>query len=211
MNLFNFRREYTKGKLDESNVEPSPIDQFRKWFIDAVKKHEIEPNAMTIATATRDGSPSARIVLMKEFSERGFTFFTCFNSKKGVHLSENHYAALVFYWPKLERQVRIEGRVEKLQSHESDKYFESRPEGSKIAATLSEQSHLIEDKKAFDELFEKTLKENKGKKIARPSAWGGYLVKPYLVEFWQGRPNRLHDRIQYHFDGEKWKIRRLTP
>jgi pyridoxamine 5'-phosphate oxidase len=211
MNLFNFRNEYKRGHLDETTVEASPIDQFKKWFIEAVKKGEREPTGMIIATSTRDGNPSARMVLMKEFSERGFTFFTSYNSKKGIHLSENHYAALVFHWPKTERQVRIEGRVEKLPAHESDKYFDSRPEGSKISAIVSQQSHIVSDWSVIEEVYKKAFSDFKGKRIPRPAEWGGYLVKPYLIEFWQGRPNRLHDRIEYHYNGEKWVIRRLAP
>jgi pyridoxamine 5'-phosphate oxidase len=205
------RREYSKQTLSEEDVAPDAIEQFTRWWNDAIKSEVIEVNAMTLATATNDGKPHARIVLLKGFDDKGFVFFTNYESHKGKELAENPKAALVFMWKELERQVRIEGTVTKIDTAESDAYFQSRPAGSRIGAWVSPQSKVI----ASRELLEENVKKfttTFGEHIPRPANWGGYLVIPASIEFWQGRRNRLHDRILYTktINGD-WKIERLAP
>jgi pyridoxamine 5'-phosphate oxidase len=206
------RKEYTQKALVESGIEADPVRQFNIWWQDALEAKIIEVNAMTLATASADGMPSARTVLMKGFSEKGFTFFTNYNSFKGQQLSENPKAALLFFWKELERQVRITGIVGKLTSEESNAYFQSRPRPSQVGAVVSPQSQVIESRQWLDEKYEDVLKQFENANVQRPAHWGGYIVRPVIIEFWQGRPGRLHDRIQYSLlaDG-KWKIERLAP
>jgi pyridoxamine 5'-phosphate oxidase len=212
MELFDLRNEYKLKTLDESDVLPNPGNQFKIWMEESMNARVNEPNAMSLATCTRDGSPSVRMVLLKSFDENGFSFFTNYESKKGIHLLENHYAALMFYWPELERQVRIEGRVEKLPAIESDRYFQFRPYGSRLGAWASRQSKLIPSRKYLEEQHEAFLAQFKDQtEIPRPPTWGGYIVKPFYYEFWQGRENRLHDRIEYVHSSTGWEIRRLAP
>ncbi len=176
------------------------------------KQRSCEVNAMTLATASADGMPSARTVLMKGFSEKGFTFFTNYNSFKGQQLSENPKASLLFFWKELERQVRITGIVGKISSEESNAYFQSRPRSSQVGAVVSPQSQVIESRQWLDEKYEDVLKQFENANVQRPAHWGGYIVRPVIIEFWQGRPGRLHDRIQYSLlADEKWKIERLAP
>lgn len=189
-----------------------PIKQFEQWWNEAVHSKLDEVNAMTLATASPDGLPSARIVLLKEFTEQGFVFFTNYESYKGKQLAENPKACLVFFWKELERQVRITGLVIKISNKESDEYFNARPEASRIGAWASPQSRVIESRNWIDEKFNELVNKMEGTDIQRPTYWGGYLVKPVEIEFWQGRPSRLHDRIQYSLeDSGKWKIERLAP
>jgi len=210
--IADLRKEYQFQSLSENDVAATPIHQFEKWWNEAVLAQILEVNAMTLATSSADGIPSARIVLLKGFSEKGFTFFTNYNSFKGQQLAENPRACLVFLWKELERQVRITGVVEKVSEAESDEYFNSRPPGSRIGAWASPQSKVIKDR-AWLETEEHHFQEQFiGKDIARPHSWGGYIVKPICIEFWQGRPSRLHDRIQYMLLGNgDWKLERLAP
>jgi len=206
------RKEYTQKALMESGIDADPIRQFNIWWQDAVEAKIIEVNAMTLATASADGVPSARTVLMKGFSNKGFIFFTNYNSFKGQQLSENPKACLVFFWKELERQVRITGIVEKTSIEESDAYFESRPKASQVGAVTSPQSQVIESRQWLDEKYKQAFDEFDNTTVQRPSHWGGYIVRPVIIEFWQGRTGRLHDRIQYTLleDGG-WKIERLAP
>jgi pyridoxamine 5'-phosphate oxidase len=210
-NIADIRKDYKMHSLHESDVAANPVEQFTHWWNDAVNSEVVEVNAMTLATATKDGKPSARIVLLKGFDEKGFVFFTSYESNKGKVLAENPYAALIFFWKEIERQVRIEGEVEKISPEESDAYFFSRPEGSRIGAWASPQSSIIENR----EILEKNVKhyaEEFKNSIPRPPHWGGYRVMPLKIEFWQGRSNRLHDRIQYTKTAVgSWKAERLAP
>lgn len=212
LSIADIRKEYQFQSLSEKDVVVGPMLQFEKWWGEAVQAQIVEINAMTLATSSADGVPSARIVLLKGFTETGFTFFTNYNSFKGQQLAENPRACLMFFWKELERQVRITGVVEKVSEKESDDYFASRPEGSRISAWASPQSRVIEDR-AWLESEEYNFHEKfNGKVIERPTHWGGYIVKPICIEFWQGRPSRLHDRIQYMLsESGEWKIERLAP
>ena len=206
------RQEYSRKALVESDMEPDPTRQFDIWWHEAVKAKIIEVNAMTLATASADGIPSARTVLMKGFSEKGFIFFTNYSSFKGQQLSENPKACLLFFWKELERQVRITGIVEKLSSEESNVYFQSRPRASQVGAVVSPQSQVIESRQWLDEKFKEAFEQFENTTVQRPSHWGGYLVTPVIIEFWQGRPGRLHDRIQYTLSEDgNWKVERLAP
>lgn len=209
--IADLRLEYSTQSLLENDVEVHPIDQFDKWWQQALNAELREPNAMTLATASADGIPSARIVLLKGFSKDGFVFFTNYKSFKALHLEENPKACLVFFWSELERQVRITGIVSKIPADESDLYFYSRPRGSQLGAWVSPQSQVIPDRKWIDEAYIKIENEFKESEPKRPVHWGGYIVQPVIMEFWQGRPSRLHDRIQYTFENGGWKIERLAP
>lgn len=210
--ISDIRTEYRQRSLSEKDVQSDPISQFNVWWGEAVSSKIDEVNAMTLATASVDGLPAARIVLLKEFDQRGFVFFTNYESFKGQQLQENPRACLVFFWKELERQVRITGLVEKVSAAESDAYFNSRPEGSRLGAWVSPQSQVIENRQWLDIEEEKKKEEFSGKNIVRPPHWGGYLVKPVIMEFWQGRPSRLHDRIQYSLNEKgEWLIERLAP
>ena len=206
------RKEYTQKALMESGIEADPVRQFNMWWHEALEAKIIEVNAMILATASADGMPSARTVLMKEFSEKGFTFFTNYNSFKGQQLSENPKACLLFFWKELERQVRITGIVEKLSSEESNAYFQSRPRASQLGAVVSPQSQVIESRQWLDEKYKEIFMQFENTTVQRPLHWGGYIVRPVIIEFWQGRPGRLHDRIQYTLlENGGWKIERLAP
>lgn len=211
--LHNIRRDFTLKTLDESDILPSPVIMFEKWFNEAISVKALEPNAMTLSTATSEGKPSSRVVLLKEIKPEGFVFFTNYQSRKGRQLAQNKYCALNFVWHELERQVRIEGIAEKISPEESDKYFEVRPIKSKLGAWASPQSKPIPGREYLEKFMDDFEKKLTGKNIPRPDNWGGYIVKPILVEFWQGRSNRLHDRIQYTLsdDDYEWIIERLAP
>jgi pyridoxamine 5'-phosphate oxidase len=207
----SLRQEYTSAGLDKADVDPDPIVQFHEWFENAVEADLHEPNAMILATATNDGKPSARTVLLKGYDERGFVFYTNYEGRKAKEIEANPACALLFYWGELERQVRIEGRATRLSGEESDAYFASRPPGSRLGAWASEQSHPVEDRSILEERVRALQAEYKGREIPRPPFWGGYRIEPETIEFWQGRENRLHDRIVYHRSGRGWKIVRLQP
>ena len=211
-NIADIRRDYSHKSLSETDVDANAIKQFKKWWDEAVNSKMDEVNAMTLATASSDGLPSARIVLLKEFNDHGFIFFTNYESYKAQQLAENPKACLVFFWKELERQVRITGLIQKINNEQSDEYFNSRPEGSRIGAWASPQSRVIENRHWLDDKFNEMVSTMKGNEIKRPPFWGGYIVKPVVLEFWQGRPSRLHDRIQYTLDETgNWKIERLAP
>jgi pyridoxamine 5'-phosphate oxidase len=210
--IADIRKEYKLQTLSEKDILPDPIAQFTKWWQETIRSGIEEPNAMTLATASADGMPDARIVLLKGFDEKGFAFYTNYNSAKGQQLLENPRATLVFFWKELERQVRISGLVSLAPSKMSDDYFNSRPEGSRIGAWASPQSEPIESREWLEENERKAREEWAGKSITRPGHWGGYIVKPVKLEFWQGRPSRLHDRILYTLQTSgTWKIERLAP
>ena len=210
--LADLRNEYSSQTLLEKDVAPNPVQQFSLWWEQAVESKIEEANAMTLATASSDGVPSARVVLLKSYDESGFVFFTNYNSFKGMQLKENPKACLVFFWKELERQVRVLGIVTKLSAKENDDYFNSRPIGSRIGAWTSPQSQVIQDRGWLDNRYLHLAEQFSKKNIERPDHWGGYLVKPVVVEFWQGRPSRLHDRIQYSLEETgNWKIERLAP
>lgn len=210
--IASIRKNYSQQSLAEDSVDKNAIHQFGKWWEQAVNAGIDEVNAMTLATSSADGIPSARIVLLKGFSEKGFIFFTNYNSYKGKQLAENPKACLVFFWKELERQVRITGIVRKASEEESDEYFNSRPSGSRIGAIVSPQSTIIEGREWLEERYKEVEQQLSGKEIRRPAHWGGYELMPVLIEFWQGRSSRLHDRIEYSLqqDGE-WKMERLAP
>ena len=210
--IADIRINYSQKQLLEEDADRDPVQQFGKWWKEAVESEILEVNAMTLATASSDGIPAARIVLLKDFSEKGFVFFTNYESFKAQQLADNPKACLVFFWKELERQVRITGLVQQVPALESDEYFHSRPEGSRIGATTSPQSHVIESRQWLDDLYKKNTLLFSGKKIERPVYWGGYMVRPVVIEFWQGRPGRLHDRLQYTLqENNVWKLERLAP
>lgn len=211
MKIADLRIDYTLKSLDENEVVSSPIDQFKIWMDEAIKAKVIEVNAMNLSTVRKDGMPNSRIVLLKGV-DAGFVFFTNYKSQKGEELAERPYAAITFFWPELERQVRIIGSVSKITSQESDEYFHSRPFSSQIGAWASPQSKPIPDRSFLEENETRLREELTKESIKRPETWGGYRLIPMEVEFWQGRPSRLHDRILYSkVDNEIWKIERLAP
>jgi pyridoxamine 5'-phosphate oxidase len=210
--LSGIRKEYRLQSLLEKNIEADPVKQFESWWQQAIKSSIDEANAMTLATSTREGKPSARIVLLKEIKEDGFVFFTNYESKKGKQLDDNPFAALVFFWKELERQVRIEGKIEKLGEKESDVYFSKRPLESRIGAWSSPQSKVIKDREELEKSVALYAQKFQTQNIPRPVNWGGFILKPNLIEFWQGRPGRLHDRIQYlRNEKNSWIMERLAP
>ena len=212
MSLSDLRREYALAGLKESDLDSNPFRQFDKWFQQALAASLPEPNAMTLATATLDGKPSARVVLLKGFDEQGFVFFTNYESQKGRELAANPQAALVCYWTELERQVRISGQVSRVSAEESEAYFRSRPLGSQLGAWASQQSEVVGGRKILEDRLERLTQEYQTKPVPLPPYWGGYRVAPETIEFWQGRPNRLHDRLRYTLQsGCQWLIERLSP
>lgn len=209
--IADLRLNYTRQQLNESEVDPDPIRQFQIWFEQAVSAQLLEPNAMTLATASREGVPSARIVLLKGVDPRGFVFYTNYESRKGRELADNPRAALVFLWNVLERQVRIEGTVERVSDQETNAYFHSRPLESQLGAWASNQSQVIPGRPVLEQRFQAFKQKYQNQEVPRPPQWGGYRVVPHLIEFWQGRPNRLHDRLCYRLEGTRWVIERLAP
>ncbi len=207
----NLRQDYRAAELTEKDVDRNPIKQFEKWFNAALEAQLYEPNVMTLATADKSGKPNARIVLLKGFDEQGFSFYTNYLSTKGKELKKNPQACLVFFWAELERQVRIEGKVEKLDKETSEAYFNSRPQGSQIGAIASPQSQIIPDRTIIEKKVEELTSTYRDKTIPKPAHWGGYIVKPTSIEFWQGRTSRLHDRIKYDLINGKWQMNRLAP
>ena len=211
-NYADLRKDYIKASLDVSDTLPDPIEQFQKWFKEAQEAQVMEPNAMTLSTITAEGRPDARIVLIKEVNNsQGFTFYTNYQSRKGKELEKHPYAALTFYWPELERQIRIEGSVEKVDPGVSEKYFRSRPRGSQIGAWTSPQSQEIPNRGILETRQRDYEERFEGKEVPLPENWGGYAVKPSRIEFWQGRASRLHDRIVYEKKAGGWERKRLAP
>jgi pyridoxamine 5'-phosphate oxidase len=211
MSIAHLRREYARARLDEQNVDPDPLVQFHKWFDDARRAELPEPNAMTLATATPDGVPSARMVLLKAADERGFTFFTDYRSRKGQELEANPHAALVFFWGELERQVRISGTVSRVSREETDAYFRTRPRESRLGAWSSHQSAVLPGREALEARLREVSARHPGEDVPTPPYWGGYVLRPDALEFWQGRESRLHDRVRYQREAGGWRIERLAP
>ncbi|WP_291135449.1 pyridoxamine 5'-phosphate oxidase [Flavobacterium sp. UBA7663] len=211
--LSNYRKSYEKSELLETQIPEDPINLFHKWFYEAEDLNAAEEvNAMTVTTIGLDGFPKARVVLLKKFNEEGFIFYTNYNSEKGKAILNNPNVCLSFFWPTVERQIIIKGIAEKTAENISDNYFASRPDGSKLGAIVSPQSEVIPNREFLEDNLKQLEKEWEGKEILRPAHWGGFLVRPVEVEFWQGRPNRLHDRIRYKVtDNYDWKIERLSP
>ncbi|MFW6095761.1 MAG: pyridoxamine 5'-phosphate oxidase [Bacteroidota bacterium] len=209
--IANIRSEYLGKPLSKKEIHPNPLAQFNQWLEEAINAEIPEPTAMTLSTANTRGQVNSRIVLLKEVEENGFIFYTNYKSRKGQDLAENPFASMAFFWAELFRQVRIEGTTEKVSPKKSDEYFNSRPEDSRISALVSEQSQEIPDRKYLERQFETLKKKYNNQQITRPEHWGGYILYPDKIEFWQGRLNRLHDRIQYEKISNHWKIRRLAP
>lgn len=211
--LGDYRKSYEKSALMEDSIKENPLEQFQEWFCEVEATDGLEEaNAMTIATIGQDGFPKSRVVLMKKYTFEGFMFYTNYNSEKGRAIAENPLVCLSFFWSNMERQVIVKGKAEKVADNLSDDYFESRPMGSRLGAIVSNQSEVISSREVLESKLEELETRYKGKEVERPSHWGGYLVRPVSMEFWQGRPNRLHDRIRYTLqEGLDWKIERLAP
>ncbi len=212
MSIADLRREYNQGGLREVDAAANPFAQFDRWFSELRQVTQLEANAMTVATATPDGRPSARVVLLKQVDERGFVFYTNYESRKGEELAANSWVTLLFYWPELERQVRIEGQASYVTPEESDSYYNSRPKTSRVGAWVSPQSQVIPDRAFLEQRVVDITAQYPDEQIPRPPNWGGYRVQPITFEFWQGRPSRLHDRLRYsRNDAGLWIIERLAP
>jgi len=210
--ISELRTEYTKATLDQATVDKNPIAQFEKWFHEALEAEVLEANAMTLSTVTESGRPTARIVLLKGIEQNKFLFYTNYQSQKGKELDNNPACALTFFWPELERQVRIEGISERLESSVSEAYFQSRPRSSQVGAWASPQSSIIKDRSLLEVRAKEIEKRFAGNEILpKPNQWGGYAIEPFEIEFWQGRPSRLHDRIVYYKSENQWVIHRLAP
>ncbi len=210
--ISKIRREYSKSTLDLEAVDADPITQFTKWFNEALEAQVLEPNAMTLSTISERGCPSSRVVLLKDIEKKQFVFYTNYQSQKGKELELNPACALNFFWPELERQVRIEGFAERVAPEAADLYFRSRPKASQVGAWASPQSTLVKDRAILEERFKKIEEQYKNHQVLpRPKQWGGFGVSPIEIEFWQGRPSRLHDRIVYTLIDKAWKINRLAP
>ena len=211
-NLHDKRKIYEKSQLIETEIKENPIEQFRDWFLDASENPSIsEANAMAVSTLEEDGCPRTRMVLLKEYTYEGFIFYTNYDSRKGKAIEKTHKACLHFFWPGLERQIIIKADLEKIADNLSDGYFHSRPKGSQLGAAVSPQSQEIPNRQFLEEKLKVLEQEYENKEVPRPENWGGYIAKPYEIEFWQGRPNRLHDRIIYTLEDIDWKISRLAP
>ncbi|WP_114783110.1 pyridoxamine 5'-phosphate oxidase [Botryobacter ruber] len=212
LNIADIRINYSKKELSEASISKDPLEQFRLWLDEALQAEVLEPTAVVLSTVDAAGKPSARVMLLKELSAQGFTFFTNYESRKGHEMEQNPHAALTFFWPELERQVRVEGRVVKAQAEVSDFYFQSRPKGSQIGAWASQQSRRISNRSELEQNERNYMHQYAEQNtIPRPAHWGGYVLEPAYIEFWQGRPNRLHDRIAFERVGNEWTTCRLAP
>lgn len=211
--LGDYRKSYEKSELTEASVKENPLEQFQKWFHEVEAANGVdEPNAMTVSTIGLDGFPKSRVVLMKKFTYEGFIFYTNYQSEKGKAIEADPSVCLSFFWPNMERQVIIKGKAEKIAENLSDGYFESRPHGSQLGAVVSDQSEVVPSRDYLENKLKELEQQYEDKEVPRPEYWGGYLVRPISIEFWQGRPNRLHDRIRYSLqDDLDWKIERLAP
>lgn len=210
--LHNFRKDYQQDTLSKDEVDKNPIAQFEKWMKETISSNIVaEPNSMTLVTSTPDGKPSARVVLLKSFNQEGFVFYTNYESRKGLELEANPHACIVFDWHVMERQVRIEGIVKKVSAEESDQYFNSRPKSSQLGAWISPQSTFIDDREEIEHRKTRIEAKFENEPITRPPHWGGFLLQPHTIEFWQGRQSRLHDRLIYIKTEEEWILRRLAP
>lgn len=210
--LGNYRKTYDKSELIEANIGDNPMELFQKWFYETEASEGIdEPNAMTVSTIGLDGFPKSRVVLLKKYTYEGFIFYTNYESEKGKAIANNPNVCISFFWPNMERQIIIKGKAEKIASNLSDGYFESRPDGSKLGAIVSDQSSVIASREVLETKLKSLEAAYQSKEIKRPDFWGGFIVKPISMEFWQGRPNRLHDRIRYTLEAIDWKIERLAP
>ena len=205
------RLNYTKSKIDFENLEKDPLIFFLKWIQEAIEVNKNEANACVLSTISSYNKPLSRVVLLKDISKKGFTFFTNYKSEKAINIKQNNSVALNFYWPELERQVRVNGIAKKISAKDSDEYFKERPKESQLGSLLSNQSSIIDIMYNFDASFKKIKERYKKQKIQRPKHWGGYCVLPEKIEFWQGRPSRFHDRLLYEFDGKIWNLKRLAP
>lgn len=211
--LSDYRKSYEKEELLEQNCPENPMELFRNWFLKADESETVEEtNAVTVSTIGKDGYPKSRVVLLKKFTWEGFIFYTNYTSEKGLAIADNNHVCMSFFWPALEQQIIIKGKAEKVPKNISDGYFESRPDGSKLGAWASDQSNVVSSREELEESLKTYQQEFKGKEIPRPKHWGGFIVKPVSIEFWQGRPNRLHDRILYTLlEDFSWKLERLAP
>ncbi|HQR43582.1 MAG TPA: pyridoxamine 5'-phosphate oxidase [Gemmatales bacterium] len=209
--LSHFRLEYCRSGLAESELHANPIEQFKHWLSEALKEKLPEPYAMTLATVSADGQPSARIVLLRHVTATGFQFFTNYHSRKGMEIAGNQKGALLFYWAEMERQVRVEGTISRTTDEVSDRYFSQRPRLSQLSARASEQSEIVADRATLEQAMQRLEQELEGKPVPRPEHWGGYELIPNSLEFWQGRPSRLHDRLRYRRASGQWIIERLCP
>jgi pyridoxamine 5'-phosphate oxidase len=205
------RNDYRQNPLGKKDVHQNPFEQFNKWIDRAISSGIKEPTAMSLSTVGKNLQPSSRMVLLKEIKDENFIFYTNYDSRKGHQISENHYGSLLFYWTELERQIRIEGRIEKASKEISEEYYLTRSAKRRIGAWASPQSQEIPNRKYLEDKQEEFNQKFSGNPIKKPSNWGGYTLTPYTIEFWQGRPNRLHDRLEYYLDDNDWKIRRLAP
>jgi pyridoxamine 5'-phosphate oxidase len=211
MEIEKIRKEYTLNSLDENNADNDPVRLFSRWLDEAIKSGIAEPTAMVVSTIGADGYPQSRVVLLKSFSTEGFTFYTNYLSQKGSSIAQNHAVSLLFFWPEMQRQVRITGDASKVSNNISANYFSTRPRGSQIGAWASDQSAVVPSRDYLENRFRDFEKSFEGKDIPMPENWGGYIVKPKKMEFWQGRESRLHDRIVYEFENNGWQISRLAP
>jgi pyridoxamine 5'-phosphate oxidase len=205
------RRKYFRGPLEREHLDADPISQFQQWFEEACEHIDVEPNAMTLATVDSNGAPAARTVLMKFFNRDGFVFFTNLESRKAVHIESNKRVALLFWWPELERQIKIKGVAERISSVEAAKYFTTRPRGSQLGAWVSDQSRVLTSRKVLEMKLDEMKRKFANREVPLPSFWGGFRVIPSTIEFWQGQPERLHDRFEYVREGQDWRVLRLAP